>query len=53
MASSGPPWATRGSKATATRDLTPMVSAGQLRSLGAGKAVRYCINMPEWTHRVT
>lgn len=41
------------SKATATRDLTQMVSAGQLRSHGTGKAVRYCINVPEWTHGVT
>lgn len=38
------------SKATATRDLTQMVSDGQLRSHGAGKAIRYHINVPEWTH---
>lgn len=40
------------SKATATRDLTQMVSAGQLRGHGAGKAVRYYINVPAWTHGV-
>jgi Fic family protein len=38
------------SKATATRDLSQMVANGQLRSHGAGKAVRYCVNIPEWTH---
>lgn len=38
------------SKATATRDLSEMVTGGQLRSHGAGKAVRYYINVPGWSH---
>ena len=38
------------SKATATRDLSQMVAKGQLRSQGVGKAVRYYVNVPEWTH---
>ncbi|MEZ5663369.1 MAG: hypothetical protein R3E94_07540 [Burkholderiaceae bacterium] len=38
------------SKATATRDLSQMVANGQLRSHGAGKAIRYYVNVPEWTH---
>jgi len=40
------------SKATATRDLAQMVADAQLWSHGAGKAVRYYINMPGWTHGV-
>ncbi len=36
------------SKATATRDLSQMVANGQLRSHGAGKAVRYYVNVAEW-----
>ena len=40
------------SKATATRDLSQMLANGQLRSHGAGKSVRYCVNVPEWTHGV-
>ena len=38
------------SKATATRDLSQMVLAGQLRSHGQGKAIRYYIQVPGWTH---
>ena len=38
------------SKATATRDLGQMVANGQLCSRGVGKAVRYYVNVPEWTH---
>jgi len=38
------------SKATATRDLSQMVLAGQLRSHGQGKAIRYYIRVPGWTH---
>ena len=38
------------SKATATRDLSEMVSAGQLRCHGQGKATRYYINVMGWTH---
>lgn len=38
------------SKATATRDLSQMLVSGQLRSHGAGKAVRYYVNVPEWNH---
>ncbi len=41
------------SKATATRDLSQMAKAGQLRSHGVGKAVRYVVNVPEWTHGLT
>jgi len=35
------------SKATATRDLSQMLANGQLRSHGAGKAVRYDVNVPD------
>ncbi len=38
------------SKATATRDLAEMVEGGQLWSHGVGKAVRYYINVPGWSH---
>ncbi|KAF9392873.1 hypothetical protein CPC16_002959 [Podila verticillata] len=38
------------SKATATRDLSEMVAGGQLWSHGVGKAVRYYINVPGWSH---
>jgi Fic family protein len=41
---------TKVSKATATRDLALMVAAGQLRSQGNGRAVRYVVNVPEWLH---
>jgi len=40
------------SKATATRDLAEMVEQGQLWSHGVGKAVRYYINVPGWSHGV-
>ena len=40
------------SKATATRDLSEMTAAGQLRAHGVGKAVRYYIDVPGWTHGV-
>jgi Fic family protein len=43
---------TGASKPTATRDLAAMVAAGQLWTAGAGKAVRYYIAMPGWTHGV-
>lgn len=43
---------TGASKATATRDLTDMVANGQLRTSGAGKAIRYYIAVPGWTHGV-
>ena len=38
------------SKATATRDLADMVAKGQLWTSGAGKALRYYIAVPGWTH---
>jgi Fic family protein len=40
------------SKATATRDLAEMVKRGQLWTTGAGKALRYHVNVPGWTHDV-
>jgi Fic family protein len=40
------------SKATATRDLSEMVAGGQLWSHGVGKAVRYYVNVPGWSHGV-
>lgn len=40
------------SKATATRDLSAMVAAGQLWGHGTGKAVRYYISVPGWTHGI-
>lgn len=43
---------TGASKATATRDLSEMVTGGQLWSRGLGKAVRYYINVPGWSHGV-
>jgi Fic family protein len=43
---------TGASKATATRDLGEMVGHGQLWSTGVGKAVRYYVNVPGWTHGV-
>ncbi|KQV47402.1 cell filamentation protein Fic [Pelomonas sp. Root1217] len=43
---------TGASKATATRDLAEMVKRGQLWSTGAGKALRYYVNVPGWTHGV-
>ncbi|RZT35535.1 Fic family protein [Cupriavidus agavae] len=41
------------SKATATRDLSAMVASGQMRGHGAGKALRYFVNVPGWTHGIT
>lgn len=40
------------SKATASRDLSEMVKGGQLSTNGVGKAVRYYINVPGWSHGV-
>lgn len=40
------------SKATATRDLTDMLARGQLLSQGLGKALRYYVDVPGWTHGV-
>jgi Fic family protein len=40
------------SKATATRDLADMVANRQLWTSGAGKALRYYIAVPGWTHGV-
>jgi Fic family protein len=38
------------SKPTATRDLGDLVRYGLLRVRGRGKAVRYGVAVPEWTH---
>jgi Fic family protein len=38
------------SKATATRDLGELVDRGLLRKQGEGKAVRYYVNLPGWSH---
>jgi Fic family protein len=38
------------SKATATRDLGELVDRGLLRKQGGGKAVRYYVNLPGWSH---
>lgn len=40
------------SRATASRDLTEMVEAGQLWSNGAAKSIRYYVNVPGWTHGI-
>ena len=40
------------SKATATRDLADMVANHQLWTAGTGKALRYYIAVPGWTHGV-
>lgn len=37
-------------KTTATRDLGVLVANGQLRTRGVGKALRYFVDMPGWTH---
>jgi Fic family protein len=37
-------------KTTATRDLSVLVSSGQLRTRGLGKALRYFIDVPGWKH---
>lgn len=38
------------SKATATRDLSELVAHGLLWTAGQGKALRYYIQVPGWTH---
>jgi Fic family protein len=38
------------SKATATRDLSDLVQRGMLRTSGQGKALRYYVDVPGWTH---
>ncbi|WP_051952992.1 Fic family protein [Xenophilus azovorans] len=38
------------SKATATRDLSDLVRQGLLHTRGQGKALRYYISVPGWTH---
>ena len=38
------------SKPTATRDLADMVAKGQLWTSGVGKALRYYVAVPGWTH---
>lgn len=40
------------SKATASRDLSEMVKGGQLWASGVGKAMRYYIDVPGWSHGV-
>jgi Fic family protein len=40
------------SKATATRDLTEMLAERLLWTQGQGKALRYFINVPGWSHGV-
>lgn len=42
----------RVSKATATRDLSDLVRHGMLHTAGQGKALRYYLTMPGWTHGV-
>jgi Fic family protein len=41
---------TGASKATATRDLVDLLAGGHLRVAGQGRATRYGINVPEWSH---
>jgi len=41
---------TGASKATATRDMAQLVQQGLLFSRGQGKATRYFVNVPGWTH---
>ena len=43
---------TGASKATATRDLADLVNQGRLWTQGAGKALRYFVNVPGWTHGI-
>ena len=38
------------SKATATRDLSALVEGGLLWTSGQGKAIRYYVAVPGWTH---
>jgi Fic family protein len=40
------------SKPTSTRDLAEMVKSGFLWTTGEGKAIRYYVNVPGWTHGV-
>ena len=40
------------SKASATRDLTELLKAGLLWTIGQGKALRYYVNVAGWTHGV-
>lgn len=42
----------RVSKATATRDLSNLVRNGMLHTVGQGKALRYYVTVPGWTHGV-
>lgn len=44
---------TGASKATATRDLADLVKQELLWTAGGGKAVRYYIDVPGWTHGVS
>jgi Fic family protein len=41
---------TGASKATATRDLAGLLAAGLVWTTGQGRATRYYINVPGWTH---
>ena len=41
---------TDASKATATRDLSDLVRRGLLHASGRGKALRYHVSVPGWTH---
>jgi Fic family protein len=41
------------SKPTATRDLADMLAKSQLWTTGSGKALRYFVGVPGWTHGVT
>jgi Fic family protein len=41
---------TASSKATATRDLSELLESKMLFSVGKGKALRYYINVANWTH---
>jgi hypothetical protein len=43
----------RVSKATGTRDLSDLVRNGMLYTVGQGKALRYYVTMPGWTHGVS
>lgn len=41
---------TGASRATATRDLSDLLAKGLLQVAGVGKATRYAVNVPGWTH---
>lgn len=43
---------TGAAKATATRDLGALLEAGMIWTLGQGRATRYYVNVPGWTHGV-